>query len=1250
MGRTRRLRYRHLRRTIIAVLATVAAALVLALVGRMLLQAGPSRRLVREWIVAAAGRQGVDLEIADLSWGLVPPRVRLDGVRITASGLQAEIEHGEVDLARLRLTRQTIELGTVAADGVTVRLTGMPKARRGPGSKLKVRVRQLQLSRVEIEGTDLPGRIDLELDGVNAGWSSEGGSPSGFLRVDQLRLDIPSLETIRLAVAARLTLDGGLEIPVWTATGDGVDLRGSGRVGGETATSLRITGAIALRELDRVVRGHGLLDGEIDIDGVFEPESGDLLRVEVRSKRVEVAGFRVDGVAGRLVLDAGSMRGELDRAIFNGGRLTGVYHLDALRGRFPHRVRVEGRGIDLAGLLGDIGVPDAGIAARLDADVELDWVGRALKAGRGHADARLIPARGPVPAAGPVTIDLAGNGALVFAADGLRLGSSVLRWQGPLAIGSWQPSWSVTASPAVLDEIVPLVNAWIGSRALPPVSGAGRLQVTLSGPWRELVVGARLDARPLRYDPIVLDHVVADALIAGGRVTLAPSLYRIGDGSGEVEGTLTWVPEAGEDQLDLDVRGHRIPLATLAAWIGQDGMADGVLSFTGGLKGPLLLPRGSWAAGLDDVVVGGLALGDATASIDLAGGRFEARAIEFDGGLGGQLWWQVSAGEVGGDLAWKAMPLDFFGDTITRAFGDLADVRLTGRLGRSGSPSGRLAATTEAGNLEIEAEPDRWRIRGRLGDTGDTDVELVRNPNGHLAGSGEIRLASAESLLARLLPDSKIPLAGSATMAVEVDWPPASMPIVRGVVDRLDIELQDKPVELLAPAHLTLSADGFEVPDLYLGHRNDRVFVRWNIGADGTIHGNATGTVDALLLRFLVPEWEPAGRATGVVEMLGTIDAPHFEGIAEIGQGSFRVPGSQTIVSGINGTVLLSEDELEIDGSDFRFMQGHGRASGRVTSRADTVRLDLDGTMSGLRYQVFPGLEARIAGSWRLTGPVDGLHLGGDLRITRASLQRRDDPATVLLDWFGDAPSPPAEGGLGLDLRVESDQTIELRNPFVRLVGSASLHVTGTTSQPGLVGKIEFEEGGEISLQNLRYELERGTFTFADPDRIDPIVELQLRTWVQNYQVTLRVSGTSDRLVPQVTSNPPLPQEEVYSLLAMGYRSDTLGSGAMGVGVASTILSQQITTELDRRAKLVLPVDQVRVDPFAENAAGGPAARVTVVKQLAPNWTVTLQSNLSAERAEVIVSRWYLAPGLFLEATRELDGSYGLDLKLRRPY
>jgi hypothetical protein len=82
----------------------------------------------------------------------------------------------------------------------------------------------------------------------------------------------------------------------------------------------------------------------------------------------------------------------------------------------------------------------------------------------------------------------------------------------------------------------------------------------------------------------------------------------------------------------------------------------------------------------------------------------------------------------------------------------------------------------------------------------------------------------------------------------------------------------------------------------------------------------------------------------------------------------------------------------------------------------------------------------------------------------------------------------------------------------------------------------------------------------------------------------------------------------------------------------------------------VLPVDQVRVDPFAADSTGNPTARLSVIKQLTPYWTVILQTTLSGEREQIVTSRWYLAPGLFVEAAQREDDSYSVDLKLRRPY
>jgi len=568
-----------------------------------------------------------------------------------------------------------------------------------------------------------------------------------------------------------------------------------------------------------------------------------------------------------------------------------------------------------------------------------------------------------------------------------------------------------------------------------------------------------------------------------------------------------------------------------------------------------------------------------------------------------------------------------------------------------GHPTGRVEMVFPEAYALIEANQDEVSFNATVRQSITATASLTRTEDGGLRGPGEIRLESAEDIVTRLVEDSGLPLSGSARAAVTVDWPPGAWPRLEGELADLGLELDQRPIRLLSPSSFGFSDRGFQTTGLHVAVLEDELFLRFGVDEEGQLTGNVSGTMDALLLRFLLPEWEPAGRATGVVELLGSVDRPLFEGIAEISQGSFRIPDSRTILSGIDGTLLLSSDHAVLEGVNFRFMQGLGRCGGRLTLRDGTVDLGLNGSITGLRYELFPGLVAFLSGSWRLEGPAEDLDITGDITVDRASLRRKDDVPTLLVDWFADtAPTATGPGGPRLDLHLEADQTIEVRNPFVRLVGSASLDISGTTNEPGIVGKVEFEEGGEVMVQTLRYELERGTLTFSDPTNAEPFIDLQANTWVQNYQISVRIAGTPDRLTTLVASNPPLTEEEIFSMMAVGYRREGIGGGAMGVNVASTMLTREIAAELDRRTRLLLPVDQVRVDPFAETASGNPTARLSLVKQLSPTWTFILQSNLSGQREEVVVSRWYLAPGVFVEASRDLDGSYGCDIKLRRPY
>jgi hypothetical protein len=1240
---------------VIAVLVAVALLLIVGLLARRTLETDWARRSASSWLERAAGRAGVQLQVEELRWGYLPLRILLDGVTVEVSGVHADIDRLELDLARIRIARRTLELGTVAVRGARVRLEGPPEGRQRPrreSSQLQLSVRHLDLRDISFEGSQLARGLDLELNGVAAAWVTEDEVPHGFLTVDHGQLRVRGMEAIDLEIRSRIEARDGIQLPRWRVRGDGILLTGRGRISASEGLRLAVDGKVDLSRLDHVVRARARLAGTVGIAAVVDSSRRELVQLEIDGRRIEAAGFPIDNARARMVVERDAIHGSLERAEFHGGRISGEYRLAHFRGPTrPHSVRLQGEGVSLTGFLGDLRVPDAGLEAAVDIDAHIAWNGRAIREANGRGTAVFEPAESGTPVSGRLDCDITPEGLLRFSGEDLNLGSSVVDWQGPLVMGSWEPAWSINASPAVLEEVIPMVNGWIGQDILPTtVTGIADLQVTLNGPWKSLVVSTRIDAEPISMAPIQLDRLVAEARIAGSSLNLDTSRFSVDDGHGEIGGKVAWGPDAGGEQLDLKIRGHRIPMRRIAAWIGQEGQADGALSFTGGLRGPVASPRGSWAVGVDDAELIGRELGDGSATVDLARGRFDANAVMFEGGLQGSLFWAVPDGEVGGDLEWLAMPIGALDDASARLLGSTADFRLRFRLPREGTVFGRIEAVSSRARFIADSDDSGVRIDASLADAAVADAVLERTEGGGLAGTGELRLESAEGLLSQLFPDSGLPLRGRARAGLQLRWPSGGLPTINGLLDELDLRLDDRPLRLISPAPFEISAQGLDIDGIHLGVADDELFARWEIAANGALEGNLSGTMDALLLRFVLPDWEPAGRITGVVELLGTVDQPLFEGIAEIYQGSFRLPKTRTILSGIDGTVLLSSDEMVLEGVDFRFMQGSGRCAGTVALRDGRVHLGLDGTMSALRYEIFTGLTADLSGAWRLEGPVDELALSGDITVDRATLRRKDDVATLLLDWFGASSPPSGDEGLQLSLHVEADETIEVRNPFVRLVGSASLDITGTTTQPGILGKLEFQEGGEINLQTVRYEIERGSLTFSDPTSVEPLIELQATTWVQNYQITVRLTGTPDRLVPSVASNPPLSEGEIYSLLAIGYRDEALGAGAMGVGLASTVLTRAIASELDRRARTLLPVDQIRVDPFAETSTGNPTARISVVKQLSPTWTFIVQSNLSAEREEVVVSRWYLAPGLFIEASRDIDGSYGMDLKLRRPY
>src|SRR5206468_2627366 len=92
----------------------------------------------------------------------------------------------------------------------------------------------------------------------------------------------------------------------------------------------------------------------------------------------------------------------------------------------------------------------------------------------------------------------------------------------------------------------------------------------------------------------------------------------------------------------------------------------------------------------------------------------------------------------------------------------------------------------------------------------------------------------------------------------------------------------------------------------------------------------------------------------------------------------------------------------------------------------------------------------------------------------------------------------------------------------------------GTMDRLLLFGRAEVDRG-EVTFEGRRYLVTHGTIDFTNPTRIEPFFDVEAETRVrvpgQTYRVIVRAAGTTDRLQPQFSSDPPLPGADVLALL-----------------------------------------------------------------------------------------------------------------------
>lgn len=319
-----------------------------------------------------------------------------------------------------------------------------------------------------------------------------------------------------------------------------------------------------------------------------------------------------------------------------------------------------------------------------------------------------------------------------------------------------------------------------------------------------------------------------------------------------------------------------------------------------------------------------------------------------------------------------------------------------------------------------------------------------------------------------------------------------------------------------------------------------------------------------------------SGFVTGNLQVAGALGKPEIKGKLDLTDGFLELK-TQIIpaVSGVTASLDLALDRITLKTLKSTIAGGTLNAAGSLAIK-DGVPEAVDFRMKGdhLPLRRDDSLIVRANADLRLTGNWKQADLTGTMGVVDSIFYRDIElipigspftapsaaslPKIDTIDKPGESMPEPFRNWT-LNVRARTENPILIRGNLATGEIKAKINVGGTFGNPA--------PNGEARISNLRASLpfstltvQSGTARFTPETGFDPILELRGTAEPRPYQVNLYVYGRASDPQLILTSSPPLPENEIMTLLATG----TTTAGLEDPQAASSRALQLFAEELRR--------------------------------------------------------------------------------------
>jgi len=507
-------------------------------------------------------------------------------------------------------------------------------------------------------------------------------------------------------------------------------------------------------------------------------------------------------------------------------------------------------------------------------------------------------------------------------------------------------------------------------------------------------------------------------------------------------------------------------------------------------------------------------------------------------------------------------------------------------------------------------------------------------------------------------------VSGSSALAgtVSVDGPLEHPEQLHGDarLRELAVTIAGVPLESDGGLHASLANNRIELDPLHITGENTDLRARGSLSFSGSrqLDLDASGSINLKLAETLDPDLTASGLTTFQVQAHGPLQHPTLQGRIDFQNGSLALEDLPNGLSQLHGTLEFNQNRLEV--RSLTAMTGGGLLTlGGSLSYQHGIYADLTVTGNGVRIRYPEGVTSLADAHLQLQGSQSNLLLGGNVLITRFNASQDLDLASLAAQAgaaLQSVPSPEAPSNhVRLDVHIVSSPQLNFQNAYAKLAGDVDLRLRGTVASPSLLGRVSITEGSAL-IAGTRYDLQRGDVTFTNPVRIEPIIDLSATAHVEDYDIFLGLHGSPQKLAVTYRSDPPLPEADVVSLLALGHTASQQRlytrqqQQAMTNPSTDALLGGALNATVSSRVQKLFGAGSVKLDPNYLGAFGNSTSRITVEEEFGRTVILTYATDVNTTSQQLLQAEIAINRHVSVVVARDESGVFSMVIKGTRRY